>query len=169
MTHSIEKGRDDRKRKPADSSGSFYEFTNLCKKILEESSQNGKQKIIKDYLARFKGDVYLLIKLLMAGHDQRVYRLGDKQLVNVFAKFLPNADLDDMLSDLEQGDISDTLKKFFRRSGAALKWSHVTLKQVDEFLDKLTTVSKRDDQIKVLSDFVVDNLTPGLFCEVCFL
>jgi hypothetical protein len=64
-----------------------------------------------------------------------------------------------MLTDLEQGDISETIKKYFGKTDYFTKRSTVTLKQVDDFLDNLTTVGKVKDQTKLLSQFTINKLT----------
>lgn len=105
------------------------------------------------------------MKLLIPTSTNRVYHLAEKQLMNLFAPIF-GASLGKMLAHLEQGDASETLKRFFEKSGQSRKRSRVTLKQVDDFLDELTKVTKRDDQSRVLSNFV-ENLTGGLGPIMC--
>jgi hypothetical protein len=100
------------KPKPADESGSFYEFQKVCTELSNESSHKGKTDIIEDYLSSFKGDVYLFLKLILPKADQRKYNLKEKKLIKIFSGII-GTDQEEMLTDLEQGDISETLAKVF--------------------------------------------------------
>ncbi|KAJ8675320.1 hypothetical protein QAD02_011106, partial [Eretmocerus hayati] len=53
-----------------------------------------------------------------------------------------------MLEDLEKGDVAQTIKIFFDRSSSVkpCQTSELTLQEVDEFLDKLSTLTKEDEQ-----------------------
>ncbi|XP_014214879.1 DNA ligase 3 [Copidosoma floridanum] len=53
-----------------------------------------------------------------------------------------------MLEDLEQGDVAMTIKRFFESSSAVepRATSDLTLQEVDEFLEKLSTLTKEDEQ-----------------------
>ncbi len=79
----------------------------------------------------FKGDVVLWCRLLLPGAVKRIYNLQSKQLVKLFARILKE-DEDEMLEDLEQGDVAVTIKTFFERSDAVrpCKSSELTLQQV---------------------------------------
>ena len=57
-----------------------------------------------------RGDVYLLFKLLLCKNDKRVYGIRDKQLVKIVSRYL-SCPADDMISDLELGDLAGTCKK----------------------------------------------------------
>jgi hypothetical protein len=39
--------------KPADNSGSFYEFEQLCGKLLDEPKYTGKVELMKEYIQDF--------------------------------------------------------------------------------------------------------------------
>ena len=94
----------------ADVSGTFSSFQSLCKDIEEASQYTAKTETIRKYLKTFKGDLYLLCKLLLCRQDKRVYNIKDKSLVKIIAKCL-NCSQDKMISDLENGDASETSKK----------------------------------------------------------
>jgi hypothetical protein len=94
----------------ADVSGTFYAFQTLCKDIEDASLYTAKTEIIRKYLKTFKGDLYLLCKLLLCRQDKRVYNVRDKSLVKLIARCL-NCSQDEMVSDLENGDASETAKK----------------------------------------------------------
>jgi len=63
----------------------------------------------------FHGDVFLLLKLLLPGVIKAVYNLQDKQLVKCFGVVF-DTDLDEMIEDLEQGDVAETIALFFDKS-----------------------------------------------------
>eukprot|EP01080_Neovahlkampfia_damariscottae_P011827 gene11827-5158_t len=144
--------------KPADESGSFYEFQKVCEELSNESSHKGKTDIIEDYLSTFEGDVYLFLKLILPKADHRKYNMKEKKLIKICSGIF-GADEDDMLTDLEQGDVSETLSKYFKESRNTVKWSTLTLKQVDDFLTKLTTLSKVIEQERALTQFLINKAT----------
>ena len=117
-----------------------------------------RSHLIYFVLNKTRGDLYLLCRLLLAREDQRVYNMRDKQ----FAKYLSRAldcELSEVLSDLEKGDMSQTAKdvsylriinlifiKFLESSDMAQSRSTLTLKAVDQYLDKLAKLTKEDEQ-----------------------
>ncbi|CAH0380784.1 unnamed protein product [Bemisia tabaci] len=98
----------------------------------------------------FKGDLLLWCRLLLPGVGtvKRVYNLQSKQLIKLFSRLF-GADQDEMLEDLEQGDIAETIKIFFDRSQKLkpAKKSLLTLQDVDNFLERLTMLTKEEDQM----------------------
>jgi DNA ligase 3 len=133
---------------------SFREFRRICAEVANESSYTGKTKILNDYFQRgsskkkFEGDLQLWIKLLCPSAVPRIYNLQSKQLVKLFAKIL-KASHSDMLLDLEQGDVSETIKKFFEQSDALAPASKstLTIKNVEDFLEKLSKLTQEDAQM----------------------
>ena len=79
----------------------------------------------------FHGDVFLLLKLLLPGVIKAVYNLQDKQLVKCFSVIF-DTDLDEMIEDLEQGDVAETIALFFDKSTNVKpqKKSALSLKEV---------------------------------------
>ncbi|NXA03829.1 DNLI3 ligase, partial [Sapayoa aenigma] len=133
------------------------EFRKLCAMVAEKPSYNVKTQIIQDFLKKgsggdgFHGDVYLTIKLLLPGVIKIVYNLNDKQIVKLFSRIF-NCNQDEMIRDLEQGDVSETIRIFFEQSKTcppAAK-SLLTIQEVDEFLIQLSKLTKEDDQQSVL-------------------
>lgn len=53
------------------------------------------------YKDKFKGDLYLTVKLLLPGVVKSVYNLNDKQIVKLFSRIL-NCNQDEMVRDLEK-------------------------------------------------------------------
>ncbi|NWV73230.1 DNLI3 ligase, partial [Dasyornis broadbenti] len=133
------------------------EFRKLCAMVAEKPSYNVKTQIIQDFLRKgsagdgFHGDVYLTIKLLLPGVIKIVYNLNDKQIVKLFSRIF-NCNQEEMIRDLEQGDVSETIRIFFEQSRTcppAAK-SLLTIQEVDEFLIQLSKLTKEDDQQSVL-------------------
>ncbi|NWI59388.1 DNLI3 ligase, partial [Calyptomena viridis] len=133
------------------------EFRKLCAMVAEKPSYNVKTQIIQDFLKKgsggdgFHGDVYLTIKLLLPGVIKIVYNLNDKQIVKLFSRIF-NCNQDEMVRDLEQGDVSETIRIFFEQSKTCppAPKSLLTIQEVDEFLIQLSKLTKEDDQQSVL-------------------
>ncbi|KAM7435288.1 DNA ligase 3 [Porites harrisoni] len=137
---------------------SFRQFRRICIKLAEEPSYNAKSKILEDFFEKgasgdgFEGDLLLWVKMLLPGVNKRVYNLQSKQLIKLFSQIF-GCSQDDMLTDLEQGDVSETVSTFFE-SGLLLKplkKSLVALQEVDLFLDTLKSFTKEDDQQRELT------------------
>ncbi|XP_022799569.1 DNA ligase 3-like isoform X2 [Stylophora pistillata] len=137
---------------------SFREFRRICIKLAEEPSYNNKSKILSDFFEKgssgggFVGDLMLWVKMLLPAVNKRVYNLQSKQLIKLYSQIF-GCSQDDMITDLEQGDVSETVSTFFE-SGSLLKplkKSLISLQEVDAFLDKLKTLTKEEDQQRELT------------------
>ncbi|XP_029442383.1 DNA ligase 3-like [Rhinatrema bivittatum] len=135
------------------------EFRKLCTMVSDKPSYLTKTQLIQNFLQKgtggdgFHGDVYLTVKLLLPGVIKNVYNLNDKQIVKLFSRIFGSSQ-DDMVRDLEQGDVSETVRIFFEESktfSPAAK-SLLTIQEVDEFLSRLSNLSKEDEQQKALED-----------------
>ncbi|XP_053130642.1 DNA ligase 3 [Hemicordylus capensis] len=135
------------------------EFRKLCAMVADKSSYNVKTQIIQDFWQKgtsgdgFHGDLYLMVKLLLPGVIKSVYNLNDKQIVKLFSRIF-NCSQEDMVRDMEQGDVSETVQLFFEKSKAcppATK-SLLTIQEVDEFLTRLSKLSKEDYQQNLLQE-----------------
>nr|XP_028563139.1 DNA ligase 3 [Podarcis muralis]XP_028563140.1 DNA ligase 3 [Podarcis muralis]XP_028563141.1 DNA ligase 3 [Podarcis muralis]XP_028563142.1 DNA ligase 3 [Podarcis muralis]XP_028563143.1 DNA ligase 3 [Podarcis muralis] len=135
------------------------EFRKLCAMVADKPSYNVKTQIIQDFLQKgtsgdgFRGDLYLTVKLLLPGVIKSVYNLNDKQIVKLFSRIF-GCSQEDMVRDLEQGDVSETVRIFFEQSKScppAAK-SLLTIQEVDDFLTQLSKLSKEDDQQSLLQD-----------------
>ncbi|XP_066491349.1 DNA ligase 3 [Tiliqua scincoides] len=135
------------------------EFRKLCAMVADKPSYNVKTQIIQGFLQKgtggdgFRGDLYLTVKLLLPGVIKSVYNLNDKQIVKLFGRIF-NCNQEDMVRDLEQGDVSETVRLFFEQSKScppAAK-SLLTIQEVDEFLAQLSKLSKEDDQQSLLQE-----------------
>uniref|UniRef100_A0A2K5DDB9 DNA ligase n=1 Tax=Aotus nancymaae TaxID=37293 RepID=A0A2K5DDB9_AOTNA len=149
------------------------EFRKLCAMVADNSSYNTKTQIIQDFLRKgsagdgFHGDVYLTVKLLLPGVVKSVYNLNDKQIVKLFSRIF-NCNPDEMARDLEQGDVSETIRVFFEQSKSfppAAK-SLLTIQEVDEFLLRLSKLTKEDEQQQALQDIASRCTANDLKCII---
>ncbi|KAM3852126.1 DNA ligase 3 isoform 1-T2 [Vipera latastei] len=149
------------------------EFRKLCVMVADESSYNVKTQIIQVFLQKgtsgdgFRGDLYLTIKLLLPGVIKSVYNLNDKQIVKLFSRIF-NCSQEDMVRDLEQGDVSETVRIFFEQSRScppAAK-SLLTIQEVDEFLTQLSKLSKEEEQQNLLQEIASRCTANDLKCII---
>nr|XP_004664627.2 DNA ligase 3 isoform X1 [Jaculus jaculus] len=149
------------------------EFRKLCAMVADNPSYNTKTQIIQDFLRKgsagdgFHGDVYLTVKLLLPGVIKSVYNLNDKQIVKLFSRIF-NCNPDDMARDLEQGDVSETIRVFFEQSKSfppAAK-SLLTIQEVDEFLLRLSKLTREDEQQQALQDIASRCTANDLKCII---
>uniref|UniRef100_A0A8B9HXE3 DNA ligase n=1 Tax=Astyanax mexicanus TaxID=7994 RepID=A0A8B9HXE3_ASTMX len=151
----------------------FREFRKLCAMVADKSSYNAKTEIIKDFLRKgsggdkFKGDLYLTVKLLLPGVVKSVYNLNDKQIVKLFSRIL-NCNQEEMVRDLEQGDVSETVRMFFDASTSfpAATKSLLTIQEVDASLSRLAQLTKEDDQQAELQDIAKKCTGNDLKCYI---
>ncbi|CAK6977484.1 DNA ligase 3 [Scomber scombrus] len=131
----------------------FREFRKLCATVAEHNSYNVKTQIIEKFLRKgsagdkFHGDLYLTVKLLLPGVVKSVYNLNDKQIVKLFSRIF-RSNQDDMVRDLEQGDVSETVRMFFddSKSFPPSAKSLLTIQEVDASLTRLAQLTKEDEQ-----------------------
>ncbi|KAG1957457.1 DNA ligase 3 [Pimephales promelas] len=149
------------------------EFRKLCALVAEKSGYNAKTEIIRDFLTKgsggdkFRGDLYLTLKLLLPGVVKNVYNLNDKQIVKLFSRIL-NCSQDEMVQDLEQGDVSETVRMFFEGSKSfppAAK-SLLTIQEVDASLCRLAQLTKEDDQQTELQEIAKKCTGNDLKCYI---
>uniref|UniRef100_A0A3P9I2I5 DNA ligase n=1 Tax=Oryzias latipes TaxID=8090 RepID=A0A3P9I2I5_ORYLA len=131
----------------------FREFRKLCAVVAENNSYNSKTQIIEKFLKKgtggdqFHGDLYLTVKLLLPGVVKSVYNLNDKQIVKLFSRIF-RSNQEEMVRDLEQGDVSETVRMFFEESKSfpPASKSLLTIQEVDESLTRLAQLTKEDEQ-----------------------
>lgn len=149
------------------------EFRKLCAMVAEQASYNTKTQIIHNFLTKgtsgdgFHGDTYLTVKLLLPGVIKNVYNLNDKQIVKLFSRVF-NCNQEEMVRDLEQGDVSETVRIFFEESKSfppAAK-SLLTLHEVDDMLNQLSKMTKEEDQQKVLEEIAHRCTSNDLKCII---
>lgn len=82
----------------------------------------------------------------------RVFNMESKQLIKIFSRIF-STDADDMTDHLNNnGEISLTIRHYFSRSNSSIKpkdKSTLTINEVDSFLDKLTEITKEQDQVEI--------------------
>nr|BDT62823.1 MAG: DNA ligase 3-like protein [Metapenaeus joyneri majanivirus] len=135
----------------------FKEFRRICDNIADEPSYTGKTNIVATFLKsgtnkdKFQGDLRLWVKLLLPGVIKRVYNLQSKQLIKLFSQLF-DANQEEMLEDLEQGDVAETIRTFFENSSKLPPANKATLsiQDVDDFLKELTGMTKEEEQSCVL-------------------
>lgn len=131
----------------------FREYRRLCAMIAEEASYNEKTNIVKNFVnygangSGYTGDLYTLVKLLLPGSIKRIYNLQSKTIVKICSSIF-DADYDDMMEHLEQGDVSETVYHFFNSSTTfpPCKKSGLTIQAVDAMLDKLEGLTREEEQ-----------------------
>ncbi|XP_062261926.1 DNA ligase 3 [Platichthys flesus] len=151
----------------------FREFRKLCATVAEHNSYNVKTQIIEKYLKKgscgdkFHGDLYLTVKLLLPGVVKSVYNLNDKQIVKLFARIF-RSNQDDMVRDLEQGDVSETVRMFFDESKSfpPSTKSLLTLQEVDASLTRLAQLTKEDEQQTELEEIAKKCTSNDLKCII---
>ncbi|XP_037951017.1 DNA ligase 3 [Teleopsis dalmanni] len=133
-------------------------FRRVCDEIAEERSYKQKAKILENFFKKgsdkkdFKGDMILWVQMLVPSASQRVYNLQNKQMLKLFARIF-SCDVQAMHMDLEQeGDVSETVRKYFEASTKLKPQSKSTLylQEVEEYLMKLELKSKEDEQRELL-------------------
>ncbi|XP_037975732.2 DNA ligase 3 [Plutella xylostella] len=147
----------------------FIEFINLCKRISRHDAYLDKTSVVNSFFTKgtdgnsFQGDIALWCKLLLPQVTKRVYNLKSKQLVKLFSRIF-NTDHDDMLTHLEQGDVADTVKHFFKKSRTyePASESKLTIHDVENFLEDLSKLTKEEEQIyhfkKIVKRCTVDDI-----------
>lgn len=86
--------------------------------------------------------------------------MDSKQLVKVFSQIF-GTDFDEMSEHLNKGDVSETVKYYFKRSNGpkSAAGSSLTCAEVDAYLDELTGLTKESEQVKYLGK-IVKRMTP---------
>ncbi|XP_040563557.1 DNA ligase 3 isoform X1 [Lepeophtheirus salmonis] len=151
---------------PACKDNSFSEFIRLCNKIADEPSYNAKTEIMAKFFRhnKFEGDLHVWIRLLLPGVVKRVYNLQSKTLVKIYSKIFEESE-DEMLEDLEAGDVAGTIATFFEKSESfsPLKKSSLNVFEVDSFLKGLCGITTEDKQMyelkKITKKCTLEDLT----------
>ncbi|XP_073971011.1 DNA ligase 3 isoform X2 [Rhodnius prolixus] len=133
---------------------SLREFRRLCADIANTPGYLDKTAVVKRFITEgtdkesYKGDLLLLIKLLLPGVIKRVYNLQSKQIIKLFSRLF-GTNQDDMLESLEQGDVAETIREYFEKSEKIKPStkSKLSIQDVDNFLDYLTRLTREEDQL----------------------
>ncbi|XP_076290360.1 DNA ligase 3 [Lasioglossum baleicum] len=132
---------------------SFEEFQKVCEKIARVDAYTEKTAVVRRMFTKgstgdgFKGNTVLWCRMLLPTAEKRIYNLQNKQLVKLFSRILLQ-DENEMLDHLAQGDVAETIRLFFEKSVVSnpARSSVLTLQEVDQFLAKLSTLTKEDEQ-----------------------
>jgi len=132
---------------------SFAQFNKICQKIRDTPSYLSKKELVAKFFdkgtekSEFKGDILLWVKLLIPGVVKRVYNMQNKQIVKIFSRVFDTYE-EEMLEDLEQGDVAQTISTFFIKSRKLepLKESIMSIQEVNQFLEILSGFSREEDQ-----------------------
>lgn len=106
MTAFVEPAPNENMEKP----GTFAELQVLIQEIEKTSSYTEKTQVIQGFLKTFSGDYYLLLRLLLCREDKRAYNLREKGFVAILSQIF-NCSQKEMITDLEKGDLGETVKK----------------------------------------------------------
>ncbi|TGZ62268.1 hypothetical protein CRM22_007536 [Opisthorchis felineus] len=134
-------------------------LSTLCDSLRATGSHTNRSKLIADFLRNLDGsqnDIYILFRLLLPKETKLVYKLKDKQLINLFSQLF-EADKDAMLKHLEQAeDAATTIGTFFAKSDAISPASNssLSLTEVDRFLQDLASATKDVDRLPLLKKIV---------------
>ncbi|KAL3995433.1 DNA ligase I ATP-dependent (dnl1) family protein [Acanthocheilonema viteae] len=126
----------------------FKLFCKLCDVIASVSKYTEKTAAVKIFINKegYDGDLYLLLKFLIPEADQRVYNLKAKQIVNTFSSMF-DWSVNELTESYNQtGDVSQTICSFFSKFGVDRKKSKVTNQMVDDWLEKLTGLTREKEQ-----------------------
>lgn len=139
----------------------FKTFRKLVADISSASSYLEKTKIVHQMFtggsdgAGFKDDIILWCKLLLPGVVKRIYNIHNKQLIKLFSRIF-DTDQSDMMEYFEQGDIGETIQHFFEQSKKVQpsSKSKLTVKEIDEFLEELSELTKEEEQINHFKNII---------------
>jgi len=137
---------------------SFREFRRLCSDISGAPGYLDKSALVSKWLSggsnkeKFEGDTLLWVRLLLPGVVKRVYNMQSRNLVKVFARIF-GAREEEMVEDLSGGDVAETIAKFYQQSRAVVppKKSTLGLHKVDDYLEKLSGLTREEDQLHLLA------------------
>ncbi|QWA14554.1 DNA ligase-like protein [Lumpy skin disease virus] len=150
----------------------FKKFRSLCKSIALTPKYLEKTKLINNFISSLDVDnKYLVIKMLLPMVNKRVYYLNDLQIIKIFSKIFKH-DYKTMLEDLENGYVSNTIKKFFKISNTnivPIQKSILLLNDVDMFLNHLTTLTKEKDKQMFLTMISSICTADDLKCFILFI
>ncbi|VDO31861.1 unnamed protein product [Brugia timori] len=126
----------------------FKLFCKLCDVIASVSKYAEKTAAVKIFINKegYDGDLYLLLKFLIPEADQRVYNLKAKQIIKIFSALF-DWSFDELTESYNQtGDVSETICSFWSKLGGDRKKSKITNQMVDDWLEKLSELTREKEQ-----------------------
>ncbi|ETO12360.1 hypothetical protein RFI_25015 [Reticulomyxa filosa] len=167
--------------------GSFKEFQKLCIDIASDPGRLHKTAAVKAFHEKYDGirehygnknrkkicDLKVLLNLLLPKATKRVYHMSDKKMWKMFASIFgmeEEALSDEYTKGTYAGDVGAVIKQAYKanekklgNSSNSSKDSVLSMKEVDSYLDKLTALTKHDEQMKMLTE-VTQQCTPNDLC-----
>ncbi|VDM69970.1 unnamed protein product, partial [Strongylus vulgaris] len=146
---------------------SFNKFAKLCEVIATMSKYSDKSAAVKMFISRddYDGDMLTLVRLLLPGVDQRVYNIKEKQIIKHFATIF-DLPPEDLLNEYKNdGDVSKVIRDAMEKNNLSRvtkgNWSIEKASRivVDRWLNKLTELTKDDEQIAHLK-FAAKRMSP---------
>jgi hypothetical protein len=139
----------------------FREFRTIVARVSNAASSNEKMCVFRNIFSKgsdgtgFRGDIVLWCKLLLPAIIKRVFHLQTKQLVKIFSRIF-RLNEETVMEHLDQGDVGQTIQYFFEQNKEfkPAKKSTLTIHEVDDFLDTLTTISKEEEQLNHFKSFI---------------
>eukprot|EP00484_Ammonia_sp_Unknown_P014854 CAMPEP_0197073090 /NCGR_PEP_ID=MMETSP1384-20130603/210427_1 /TAXON_ID=29189 /ORGANISM="Ammonia sp." /LENGTH=876 /DNA_ID=CAMNT_0042511915 /DNA_START=8 /DNA_END=2639 /DNA_ORIENTATION=+ len=141
--------------------GSWSKFIELCTAIESISSRLSKTELVKKFVSKFDGDLKVLLHLLLPKETQRRYQMNRKRMLKLFASIFneDERDLHDLMtSGNTAGKLCETISHCFTISTVNLtqknKSSVLSMKEIDDVLQNLTTETRESSQQAILSRIV---------------
>lgn len=140
-------------------------FGALCEQITAEPSLIIKEEIVRGFVQRFRGDIGLLLRLLLPKYAGRVYNTQEKQLVRVLS-LVQSVPEDDIKNEWNHnGCIAETAQKFFKPKVrlSANGWCDMTMRTFDQFLDRMAAGSNEALRANVISAFFNESCANAVY------
>uniref|UniRef100_A0A915B2S5 DNA ligase 3 n=1 Tax=Parascaris univalens TaxID=6257 RepID=A0A915B2S5_PARUN len=140
---------------------SFKLFCKLCEVLASVSKYTDKSTAVNMFVNKdgYDGDMLLLVRMLLPSTDQRVFNLKEKQLIKLFSNIFGWSPEELTDSFNQTGDVSITIRQYFEKSIEDGRKSHLSLQDVDSWLNRLTEYTKEDDQQRHLN-YIAKRATP---------
>ena len=143
-------------------SGSFGDFQNLCNKIGSNTARLTKTAHISQFYGNYCGDLQVLLELILPKATKRIYNMGKKKIWKIFGLIL-NIDEKELINDYQDGINAGMIGNVISNAYSNVisnnnnfanqkKKTILSMYDVNEYLKKLTTVTKEMDQFKLLNE-----------------
>ncbi|GBL73513.1 DNA ligase 3 [Araneus ventricosus] len=141
---------------------SFQRFRKICTKLGKHSKYTDKKAILEEFFTKgsdgekFKGNLYLWVKMLLPAVEKRVYNLQTTQIIKIFSRIFHVSEeemVDDLQEGVGKGDVSETVKIFFEQSDSLKPKGESTLylQDVEKYLDELSKTGHEVEQANILT------------------
>ncbi|CAL1269349.1 unnamed protein product [Larinioides sclopetarius] len=141
---------------------SFQRFRKICTKLGKHPKYTDKTAILEGFFSKgsdgekFKGNLYLWVKMLLPAVEKRVYNLQTTQIIKIFSRIFHVSEeeiVDDLQEGVGKGDVSETVKIFFEQSNSVKPKEESTLylQDVDRYLEELSKTGQEVEQTNILT------------------